>query len=80
MCCVLSVEYGKPIMVRSGEHEVMSTAGSYKGIRIELAPQLRDGYGDSKKLQMHTYIPEVVALVHQGVLPSPRMKCQLLNI
>jgi len=42
MCCILSVEYGKPIMVRSGGHEVVrSTAGSYdidKGIRVELAP------------------------------------------
>ena len=32
-------------MVHSGGHEVTSTAGSYdidKGIRVELAPQLRD--------------------------------------
>jgi len=32
-------------MVHSGRHEVTSTAGGYdidKGIRVELAPQLRD--------------------------------------
>jgi hypothetical protein len=42
---IVSVEYGKPIVVHSGWHKVTSTTGHYcvdNGICIKLLPELRD--------------------------------------